>query len=280
MNALTIVATPIGNIKDISLRAIDIIKEADVILAEDTRHTKNLIKSLAIELKTHCRLLSCDSHKEKLRIDLVLRHLHKEENIILVADAGCPTISDPGSLMIQAVINAGFLINVIPGPSAHSTALMGAGINTTRFVFLGFLPLKKTARQNLLSKNFNNGLALVIYEAPHRLKKLLAELYTLLGKKRVVVARELTKIFETFHRGFLGEELNPPLVYKGECVVIVESDDNFNIKNIDNDELILFIKNKLKTNCKSREIINVLMSEFNMHKNDAYDLILTVKKSL
>lgn len=280
MNALTIVATPIGNIKDISLRALDTIKEADIILAEDTRHTKNLIKSLAIELKPNCRLLSCDSHKEKLRIDLVLTHLHKQEKIILVSDAGCPTISDPGSLMIQAVIDAGFLINVIPGPSAHSTALMGAGINTTRFVFLGFLPLKKTARQDLLSKNFSNGLALVIYEAPHRLAKLLAELYALLGRKRVVVARELTKIFETFHRGFLGEELNPPLVYKGECVVIVESDANFNIKNIDNNELILFIENKLKDNCKSKEIISALMSEFNMHKNDAYNLVLMVKKSL
>jgi 16S rRNA (cytidine1402-2'-O)-methyltransferase len=278
MSVLTIVATPIGNIKDITLRALDEINQADLILAEDTRHSLVLIKALAINLKPHCRLVSCDSHKENSRINLVLEYLIAKKKVILLSDAGCPTISDPGSLLVQAVINAGFLVNIIPGPSAHSAALMGAGINTTRFAFLGFLPLKKSKSRELILESFKAGLALVIYEAPNRVLPLLDELYDLLGKQRVVIARELTKVFETFHRGFLGEKLTPAFVAKGECVVIVESNPHFSINSYDEKEVVFFIKNQLAQGSTIKDIVGMLVKQFNIKKNVAYDLAMAAKE--
>ena len=222
-SSLKLLATPVGNVNDISLRAIDAIKTADAIFAEDTRHSLKLINALGLGLKPFCRLISCDAHRETRRIDLIVEKLRAKENVLLLSDAGSPCISDPGSLLVQGVVNAGFGVEVIPGPSAHVAALMGAGVDTTRFAFLGFLPQKTVQRKRLICGSAGLGLALVIYESPLRVSKLLDELHVLLGEQRVVVARELTKAFETFHRGVLGHDLMPLFVDKGECVVIVEA---------------------------------------------------------
>ena len=149
-SALKIIATPIGNIRDISLRALDELKAADIILAEDTRHTKALLNALGVTLKDSVRLISCESRREASRGELVLKFLEQNLKVVLVSDAGTPTLSDPGSLLVQAVVAGLGAIEVIPGPSAVTAALMGAGIDTTRFAFLGFLPQKKSARKKII----------------------------------------------------------------------------------------------------------------------------------
>lgn len=270
-SSLKILATPIGNIRDISLRALDSLKAADVILAEDTRHTKALLNALSIELKAGARLISCHSQLEKHRATLVLSMLEQNLNIILVSDAGSPAISDPGSLLVQAIVEAGMTVEVLPGPSALTAALMGAGIDTTRFAFLGFLPKKTRARETIIMGAAKAELALVVYESPLRVAALIDELFTLLGPRRVVVARELTKIFETFHRGVLGASLQPPLVEKGECVVIVEG---ASVPALDGSEQEIsdFIHSaQVSTN---KDLVNALMTKFKLKKSIAYDLVL------
>jgi 16S rRNA (cytidine1402-2'-O)-methyltransferase len=276
--ALKILATPIGNIRDITLRAIDELKTADILLAEDTRHTKNLLQALGISLKPSARLISCNAHRERERAELVGEFLQQNLNVVLVSDAGTPAISDPGSLLVQAIVAAGFLIQPIPGCSALSASLMGAGIDTTRFAFLGFLPKKKSSREKIILKAADANLALFFYESPLRVLDLLQELFNLLGPRRVVVARELTKLFETFHRGVLGSPLSPDFIEKGECVVVIEAG-----------ELALQQDNKIQqdisdfinsSNLSSKDLAKLLVQKFKLKKKDAYNLVLASRSHL
>lgn len=277
---LKIVATPIGNVRDISLRAIEEIKQADVIFAEDTRHSLKLIQALAIELKPDCRMISCDSHKETQRISVIVERLQANERAILISDAGCPTISDPGSLLVQGIIAEGFEVEIIPGPSALTASVMGAGIDTTRMAFLGFLPQKKSAREKLVVGAASAGLALVIYESPLRVKSLLDELFAMLGERRVVVARELTKLHETFHRGSLGAPLNPPLVELGECVVVVEASDKpISVTQADDSQIHQAIDHALARGDSAKDVARMIATQFSLKKKTAYDMVCARKKS-
>lgn len=283
-SSLKMIATPIGNVRDITLRAMDEIKKADVILAEDTRHSMRLFRALGLELKKGCRMISCDSHKEQNRIDLVARMLMANEQVVFLSDAGCPAISDPGSLLVEGILKHGYAVEPIPGASAHSAALMAAGIDTTRFSFLGFLPKKKSLRKKMVMRAAGAGLALIIYESIQRLEELLAFLHEHLGQRRVVVARELTKLHETFHRGTLGCELTPPLVPKGECVVVVE------LKKSEMDALISaspdiesglsiqdFIGQELSSGHSVKDVAMATAREFSKKKREAYELVLKVR---
>lgn len=270
-SSLKIVATPLGNIRDITLRAMDEIKKADVIFAEDTRHSLQLINALGLSLKPSCRLISCNSHTEQQRIDVAAQRLLANDQVLFLSDAGCPTISDPGSFLVQGVVEQGFSVEIIPGPSAHSAALMGAGIDTTRFAFLGFLPQRKTARSKLIKACAEAGLAMIFYESPRRVKALLAELHELLGERRVVVARELTKIHETFHRGSLGHSLNPEVFDKGECVVVVEAFKTAH--EVDEESLTQFIKDELK-NMSAKDVASLVAMTFNIKPNLAKKHVL------
>lgn len=270
------VATPIGNIRDISLRAIDEIKKADVIFCEDTRQCQKLLAALGLELKSDCRLISCHSEKEQGRIDVAIERLLAGDSVLFMSDAGCPVISDPGSLLVQGVVAHGFSVEIIPGPSAITSALMGAGIDTTRFAFLGFLPQKKLARKKMIVAAASANLAVVIFESPLRTADLLTELFEILGPRRVVVARELTKLFETFHRGTLGSMMNPPLVDKGECVVVVEAGDVPEVtESIDvaqaMDDLI---KISLHQGTSAKDVAKLVAIRFSIKKKQAYDLVL------
>lgn len=273
--SLKLVATPLGNVNDISLRAMQAIKTADAIFAEDTRHSHKLISVLGLELKPSCRMISCDAHKESHRIDAVVEKLRAGENVLFLSDAGSPTISDPGSLLVQGVIDAGFSVEIIPGPSAHVAALMGAGVDTTRFAFLGFLPQKTSQRKHLICGSADVGLALVIYEAPLRVQKLLAELHEFLGDRRVVVARELTKAFETFHRGKLGEALAPAFIEKGECVVIVEA-QKLKAATLDDkvDDLKAMVEKMLAEKKSAKDIAREASAALGLKKGDVYAYVL------
>jgi 16S rRNA (cytidine1402-2'-O)-methyltransferase len=216
--ALVVVATPIGNLGDMSPRAGEALAACAMVLAEDTRHSRPLLDRVGF----HGAVVSCHAHNESERVPDVIERITRGERVGLVTDAGAPGISDPGGRVIAAVAHAGLRVEVIPGPSAVIAALMGAGIDAARFAFLGFLPRTGKERERHVMDAAHAGLAIVLYEAPQRTGETLEDLARWLGPRRVVVARELTKLHETFHRGVLGAALEPPLVARGEVVIVVE----------------------------------------------------------
>ncbi len=217
--SLLVVATPIGNLADLAPRAAAALKSAGRGVCEDTRPSPPMRDKVG----AGGRALSCHAHNERERIDTVLGALERGERVALITDAGAPALSDPGGRIVEAVAARGYRVEVLPGPSALVAALMGAGLDTARFAFLGFLPRRGRARRALLADVVRAGFAAVIYEAPARVQETLDDLHEAMGARRVVVARELTKLHETFHRGVLGAPLAPPFVDKGEVVIVVEA---------------------------------------------------------
>lgn len=218
MSTLFVVATPIGNLEDITQRALRILKEVDLIACEDTRITKRLLNHYQIDKPT----ISYHQHSKVGKIDFLIQKLREGKNIALVTDAGTPGISDPGGLLVQAAANEKIKIETIPGPSALTAALSISGLPTDRFLFLGFLPHKK-GRQTLLKEIISSKQTVILYESVHRILKLLKEFEEIKLEREIVVLRELTKKFETVYRG-LPTEVYRQLVndkVKGEFVVIV-----------------------------------------------------------
>lgn len=195
---LFVVATPIGNLEDISLRAIRILKEVDVIAAEDTRVTAHLLARYAIAQ----RPMALHAHNERARTEQILNLLTENKRVALVSDAGTPGISDPGAILVQAVRAAGFRVTPIPGPSALVAALSVAGVAAQRVLFCGFLPAKASARRHAIEELTARTEALVFYEAPHRVIECVEDLAAGLarpGERRLVIAREITKLYESVH---------------------------------------------------------------------------------
>lgn len=219
--SLYVVGTPLGNLEDISLRAVRILQAVDLIAAEDTRHTGKLLQHFQITTPQ----ISYHHHNRQERLGQLLHHLqHQHQAVALVSDAGMPGISDPGQELIAACIQAGVMVVPIPGPTAAITALCGSGLTSDRFVFEGFLPVKGPARRDRLRTLQPEERTLILYEAPHRLIKTLEDLAECLGPERSVsLGRELTKRFEEFWRGTLATALahyqqQPP---KGEFTLVV-----------------------------------------------------------
>ncbi len=219
---LYLVATPIGNLEDITLRALRTLKECDVVAAEDTRRTGQLLKHFGISKP----LLSYFQFNEARRSEQIIERLGRGEKIALVTDAGSPGISDPGERVVKAAIAAGFRVEPVPGPSALIAALTASGLPADEFHFIGFLPHKSGQRRTQLEQLRNIPGTLVLYESPFRVEKLLTELNEVMPSGKVVLARELTKKFEEFLRG-TPEELLAVMKtrsLKGEFVVLVDKD--------------------------------------------------------
>jgi 16S rRNA (cytidine1402-2'-O)-methyltransferase len=216
---LTLIPTPIGNLEDITLRAIRILSEVDVLLAEDTRHTGKLLQHLEIQTK----LESLHQHNEHQKVASIIERIQKGLNIGYCSDAGTPGISDPGFLLVREALAAGIPVECLPGPVAFIPALVACGIPCDRFVFEGFLPQKKGRQKRLLALH-NEHRTMVFYESPHRIEKLLTEFQEHFGRERpVCLARELTKLHEEYIRGSVHEvqTLIQSATLKGEFVVIL-----------------------------------------------------------
>lgn len=221
-STLYLVATPIGNLEDITLRAIRVLAECDVIAAEDTRRTGQLLKHLEISKP----MISYHAHNEARRTQEILQRLGGGERVALVTDAGTPGISDPGERVVKAAVAAGFKVESVPGACAMIAALTAGGLPTDEFHFIGFLPHKSGQRRNRLEQLNSIPGTLVLYESPYRVEKLLGELNDLMPGRPIVLARELTKKFEEFMRGSpveLMTQLKERSI-KGEFVVLIGQD--------------------------------------------------------
>jgi 16S rRNA (cytidine1402-2'-O)-methyltransferase len=216
---LYVVSTPIGNLGDITLRALEVLKSVDVIAAEDTRHSGMLLKRFEIKKP----LLSYHEHNEAMRAAHLAERLAAGENVALITDAGTPALSDPGTRLIRACIKRGLPFMIIPGPSSILAALVGSGFSTEKFCFRGFLPIKSGRRERELLAAVNREETTIFFESPYRLTKTLAACIDIMPDRQLCVARELTKKFEEFQRGTASELLahyqaHPP---KGEIVLMV-----------------------------------------------------------
>jgi 16S rRNA (cytidine1402-2'-O)-methyltransferase len=267
---LYIVATPIGNLEDITLRALRVLKEVAVVAAEDTRHTQILLSHYDI----HTPLTSYHEHNEKTKSQELVTRLARGQNVALVSDAGTPAISDPGFRLVVRAIRAGVRIIPVPGASALTAVLSASGLPTDRFVFEGFLPARKTQRRERLQTLRDETRTLIFFEAPHRLKDTLGDIRELLGNREAVLAREVSKIHEEFLRGPVSELVRAlgSDAIRGEVTLVISGSSG--LPGVSEDRLkaeILELKGK---GLRVKEIAEVLGEKFGYPKKDIYRLAL------
>jgi 16S rRNA (cytidine1402-2'-O)-methyltransferase len=263
---LYIVATPIGNLEDITLRALRALKEADLIAAEDTRHTQILLAHYDIRTP----LASYHEHNEKTKAATLVEQLMAGKTIALVSDAGTPTISDPGYRVIAAAVAAGIKVVPVPGAAAFVAALSASGLPTDRFVFEGFLSNKKKQRRACLRALVNETRTLIFYEAPHRLNESLGDIYELLGDREIVIAREVSKIHEEFLRGGVSELIAKlaDQEVRGEITLIIKGTAGAAAVS---DETIKTEIGQLKADgLRVKEIADILGEKYALAKRDIY----------
>ncbi len=267
---LYIVATPIGNLEDITLRAIRTLKEVDIIAAEDTRHTLKLLNHLEISKS----LISYHRHNEEIKTEELINKLQEGKNIALVSDAGTPAISDPGEEIVKNAIKNNIKVIPIPGPCAAITALIASGIETKEFTFIGFLPQNKKNRNEKLKQIEKEERTTILYEAPHKLVQTLEDLKSRIGQRNIVLAKELTKIHEEYIKGTIDELQSKIKDPKGEYVIIIEKSEKTE-EQIEQDNL-----NKLsieehytyyeKKGLNKKDIIKQIAKDRNVTKNEIY----------
>ena len=270
---LYIVPTPIGNLKDITLRALDVLKDSDLIAAEDTRQTLKLLNHFEIKKQ----LISYHKYNEQNKSEEIINHINEGKKIALVSDAGMPGISDPGSIIVKHCIERGIKFEVLPGPTAFATALVYSGLDTTKFLFRGFLPRESKERKPIIEEIMNCQETIIFYEAPHRLLDTLDFLLNYLGNRKIAVCRELTKLYEEIYRGTLGEainyfkENNPRgefvLVIEGKKIEEIEEEKKSVWINLSIEEHILLYMNSGKS---KKESIKMVAKDRNLPKNEVY----------
>jgi 16S rRNA (cytidine1402-2'-O)-methyltransferase len=272
---LYVVATPIGNLEDISLRALRILKEVDLIAAEDTRHTRNLLSHYDIRTA----LTSYHEHNEKTQAAKLVEKLRRGGNIALVSDAGTPAISDPGYRLVVEALRAGLQIVPLPGPSAVATVLSASGLPTDRFVFEGFLPAKKQERETRLKSLRAESRTVVFYEAPHRLQESLSDMLHLLGDREIVVAREVSKIHEEYLRGTIAEVISQlgERDVKGEITVVVHGSSGES--PVSEEEIKTEIRRLIVGGVGVKQISELLGTRYRLAKREVYQLALQLKPS-
>jgi 16S rRNA (cytidine1402-2'-O)-methyltransferase len=275
---LYVVATPIGNLKDITFRAVEILTAADVIAAEDTRHTRKLLSHLNIKANP----VSCHEHNESIRIPTLLEKLKSGMSVALVSDAGTPTVSDPGYRLVAAAIAQGIRVIPIPGASAVVSALSASGLPSDSFFFAGFLPAAPSKRRSRLEQLSSIPSTLIFYESPRRIVPVLADMLKILGNRPGVIAREMTKIHEEFLRGSLAElaaKLENMEMMKGEIAILVGPNASGDI--IDEGQLEAQIESALKKGGASvSSMAKALSKTFGMPKSIIYQKILEMKSAM
>ncbi len=279
--ALVLVATPIGNLEDMTLRGLRVLREADLIAAEDTRHTAKLLTHFGITTPK----VSLHEHNERSRIPELLDRIQRGERVAVVTDAGMPAISDPGHAVVAAAVAAGLNVEVIPGVSALTMAVAGAGLPNDVVTFVGFPPSRAGERARWMARWRETPGVLVLFEAPHRLRATLEALAQALGNRQVVVAHELTKVHESWHRGPLDKLIaDEDLPSKGEFTILVgpatEAPDGQDAAAVEPEqvgvEFGLMTKNGAMTR---RDAISALARRHGLRKRQVYSMVEAAKHS-
>lgn len=263
---LYIVSTPIGNLDDITLRALDTLKRVDFIACEDTEHSLKLLNHYGIKKP----LISYWSEKEKVRAEEIIQKIKAGHNVAVITDAGTPGISDPGAVVIKRAIEEDIEIIPVPGPTALITALSISGLPTEEFTFIGFLPVKQSQRRKKLLELSTEKRTLVFYEAPHRILQTLDDMLEVFGNRRVCIARELTKMFEEVLRGSLEEILDKLENAKiaGEYVIVVEGEGQ---KQASIDEALKEVKELMKKGKGRKEAVKIVSELYSLSKKELYE---------
>ena len=267
-----LVATPIGNLEDMTFRAIKLLKEVDVIAAEDTRHTLKLLNYYEISKP----LISYHRHNEDIKTDFLIQKVLNGESIAIVTDAGTPGISDPGEEIVKEAIKNNIDIIPIPGACALINAIIASGLNTKQFAFYGFLPLNKKLRKKSFEKIKKENKTIIIYEAPHKINKTLNDIIENIGDINCVIAKELTKIHEEFFRGKISEIINFFDEPKGEYIILLDlnkedEEENKEIENMTEEEQYEFYE---KQGLSKKDIIKMIAKNKNVNKNEIYQKFL------
>jgi 16S rRNA (cytidine1402-2'-O)-methyltransferase len=270
---LYVVATPLGNLGDLSIRAMEILSRVPVVAAEDTRRTRGLLSHLGVAPS----LLSFHAHSTEHRLETLLDILRSGRDVALVSDAGTPSVSDPGTDLVALAQDAGIAVVPIPGPSAVATALSAAGLPGDRYLFLGFIPRKGKERTRLLNRAATEEWSVVLFEAPPRLVSLLEDLLRVAGPERtVVVARELTKIHEDIRRGTLGELVDyysevPP---RGELTVVLQGRGEPVAEPDLTEDAVERATSLLAEGLTRKEVVRRLTESLGLPRNEAYKLVM------
>lgn len=274
---LYIVATPIGNLADITQRAIQTLKDVDIIAAEDTRHTHKLLQHYAIDTKT----ISYHEHNEQQRSEELLARLREGSDVAIVSDAGTPGINDPGFRLVRLAIENNISVVSVPGPSALVTALVASGLPTDEFFFGGFLPARSGARRTRLVELRDVPGTLVLYEAPHRLRATLNDAAELLGVRQAVVARELTKLHEELRRGTLpelaehyGKSENP----RGEIVLLIDRQRNAAVQKIEDSDIETLVTRFESEGLDRRNALKKAARELGVSRDEAYRRLTAARR--
>jgi 16S rRNA (cytidine1402-2'-O)-methyltransferase len=275
---LFVVATPIGNLEDISARALAILGRVTVIAAEDTRRTAKLLAHYGISTPA----TSLHEHNERRKSRAILERLASGHDVALVSDAGTPTVSDPGGQLVRAAIDAGIRVEPIPGPSAVMSALAASGLPTETFTFLGFPPARGSARRTWFESVARAAHTVVFFEAPHRIRQTLQELLENVGDREVAVARELTKMHEELVRGPISTVLEAGLREQGEFTVVLDigRSTNYGATRAPSDRVILaeFGHMTKSSEAKRREIIGQLARKYGMSAKEVYSAVERAKR--
>ena len=272
-----LVATPIGNLEDITIRALNILKEVDLIAAEDTRHTLGLLNHFEISKP----LISYYKQNEKSKSEMLIQKVLEGQNIAVVSDAGTPGISDPGEEIVKVAIKNNIEVIPIPGACAFVNALIASGLNTREFCFVGFLSTEKREKKEKLESLKYETKTLIFYEAPHKLKTTLEIIYEIFGERKIVLARELTKIHEEFIRGNISEILEKVEVMKGEFVILIEgsieSKADIQKSKINDQTLEEHYEMYERQGLEKKEIIKKIAKDRNVNKNEIYQYFINRK---
>ena len=266
---LYIVSTPIGNLGDITYRAVETLKNADMIAAEDTRHTLKLLNSLDI----HTKLVSFHEYSSREKAERLIEQLQQGKNIALVTDAGTPIISDPGAPLVSLAAEAGICVTAVPGACAAITALTLSGMNAERFLFEGFLPKDNTRRERL-ARLAEYDCTFILYESPHQLKKTLQELSEVLGDRPIAICKELTKLHETVDRTTLFSAVERYTgEIRGEYVLILEGKAKEK-KELTDEDIAAVLRIHLEAGESRKNAVKATAEELNVNKNRVYQLML------
>jgi len=280
LGTLYIVATPIGNLQDMTLRAINVLKTIDYIAAEDTRHSLPLLQKFNI----HTPTISLHEYNERERTDELLKRLKQGQSIALISDAGTPLISDPGYFLVHKARALGICVVPLPGACAAITALCAAGLPTDKFIFEGFLPVKSKLRQERFQAFLHESRTIIFYEAPRRILECLVDLQNVLGNERqIVIARELTKIFEIIHTGKANELLSwikeDENQRRGEMVVLLEgAKENKNAE--EREQIIEHVLSILLSELPLKQAVDLTVKITRNKKNDIYNRALHIRQKI